>query len=566
MAYRCTKTRGKTSLSFHGVNNKATQNARIGRFQNSSYKRDGTTINNFNEQTATHIQNNLRENSKFIQSTITNLSNRSSGVGRPVEFEKTGQLLDTKMALFIASLLFFYGIKCAGAKGLSPLRLNDPCIYDKLAYGQDNTAPCVYLSNTGNNYQEDTSAQRSYSQTSREDEDKTAVDACVSNIELPQDKDTQNLLREYLSSAGINCPTKAQIKKASAVASVAKAVLKKLARSLSKTDLQAYDQVVGPVVAFIANSVNEGGLRLDTKYRRGLNDLPKVILYTSLPRVRESSDETTASRQGLKLTIPRNLIFQDDKLMCYVKGKYRPLRHKKSKLETRIGKHYVPVLYSVEDHMWYLPDEEGTLISNFEEHNHDNSPTSSSIPRFLTKGSKPLLEPKKVYALNIKTGDTSFSTTARINSIGLLEQQGFPDKLYHVVQKNWSTELAFGDTKFQYIDKMINDNALIVSETLDGALRRLIGKTEPHDIYQIDGHKVKGVSLKNNIKYNPDGLLEFLNLEPLSDNKYDIEVGTGGALAFDEAHIYADDIDKTEYLGSSAQFENRIKELSESEW
>ncbi|RJL46789.1 hypothetical protein [Pectobacterium carotovorum] len=84
---------------------------------------------------------------------------------------------------------------------------------------------------------------------------------------------------------------------------------------------------------------------------------------------------------------------------------------------------------------------------------------------------------------------------------------------------------------------------LIVAGDIEGALRYNSLVKSPY-IYKIKANNIRGVSLKDNLMQNHDGLREFLR-EPL-EKKYEtldsLAEDTNGAIYLDEIHLYKSDI------------------------
>lgn len=95
------------------------------------------------------------------------------------------------------------------------------------------------------------------------------------------------------------------------------------------------------------------------------------------------------------------------------------------------------------------------------------------------------------------------------------------------------------------IDKMIpsNEPGLIVAGNLQGALRyNTLVKSDY--IYKIKGYNIRGVSLKENLMTNQEGLKSFLNL-PLEKRYHTLDslaTECNGAIYLDEIHLYQQDI------------------------
>jgi hypothetical protein len=131
-----------------------------------------------------------------------------------------------------------------------------------------------------------------------------------------------------------------------------------------------------------------------------------------------------------------------------------------------------------------------------------------------------------------------------INEVGMLEKETF-DSVYRVDSgRNRDAILEHGfepSTHFGGVDKMISGDAIIVSESLAGALA--FGDSEfgagHYDLYSINARGLKGASLRDNVNYNTTFTARQLGRTPEALKALPpIEVAEG-ALAFREAHIDA---------------------------
>jgi len=132
----------------------------------------------------------------------------------------------------------------------------------------------------------------------------------------------------------------------------------------------------------------------------------------------------------------------------------------------------------------------------------------------------------------------------RINEIGFLEKKAFP-RVYRVDSGlNRAAILEHGfepSSHFGGIKKMISGDALIVSETLEGA--RAFGDSEfgagHYDLYEIKTKGLEGASLKDNVYFNTDFTARQLGRTPSALKKMAPREVAEGALEFREAHIDA---------------------------
>ncbi|ANB73384.1 hypothetical protein [Paraburkholderia phytofirmans] len=131
-----------------------------------------------------------------------------------------------------------------------------------------------------------------------------------------------------------------------------------------------------------------------------------------------------------------------------------------------------------------------------------------------------------------------------VNEIGFLEKKAFP-RVYRVDSGlNRAAILEHGfepSSHFGGIKKMISGDALIVSETLEGA--RAFGDSEfgagHYDLYEIKTKGLKGASLKDNVYFNPAFTAKQLGRTPSALKEMAPREVAEGALEFREAHIDA---------------------------
>ncbi|MFC0399688.1 hypothetical protein [Paraburkholderia rhizosphaerae] len=94
---------------------------------------------------------------------------------------------------------------------------------------------------------------------------------------------------------------------------------------------------------------------------------------------------------------------------------------------------------------------------------------------------------------------------------------------------------------FGGVDKLISGDALIVSETADGA--RIFGDSEYgsgcYDLYEIDARGFKGVSLQDNVSFNARSIASRFGYTPEVLQSMQPREVAEGALEFREAHIDA---------------------------
>jgi hypothetical protein len=126
----------------------------------------------------------------------------------------------------------------------------------------------------------------------------------------------------------------------------------------------------------------------------------------------------------------------------------------------------------------------------------------------------------------------------------MLEKDSF-NKVYRVdagVNRDRILEQGFEPSAhFGGIDKMISGDAIIASETQEGA--RAFGDSEygagHYDLYEIDAGGLKGASLKDNIDYNTAFTARQLGRTPEALKVMAPREVAEGALEFREAHLDA---------------------------
>ncbi|MBS3050430.1 hypothetical protein [Enterobacter mori] len=143
-----------------------------------------------------------------------------------------------------------------------------------------------------------------------------------------------------------------------------------------------------------------------------------------------------------------------------------------------------------------------------------------------------------------------------------MEQTGFKEgKLYRAdrthPEKIENNDGFYISEDFSAVNKMIDADALIVSESLEGIYNYIMlsGNMKGYYIYEIIADDVRGVSLNTNMEHNKDGLRHFItagcpeywtDVEP--DDWFEL---TQGANKLEEVHVYHSDVnrEKIKYLG-----------------
>jgi hypothetical protein len=140
--------------------------------------------------------------------------------------------------------------------------------------------------------------------------------------------------------------------------------------------------------------------------------------------------------------------------------------------------------------------------------------------------------------------DTPASPGLYSNEKGMLEKKTF-STVYRVAPASARDAIrqhGFAPSgHFGGIDKMISGDALIVSETADGA--RIFGDSEYgpgcYDLYEIDASGFKGASLQDNVDFNTRVIATRLGYTPEALESMPPREVAEGALEFREAHVDA---------------------------
>jgi insecticidal toxin complex protein TccC len=127
------------------------------------------------------------------------------------------------------------------------------------------------------------------------------------------------------------------------------------------------------------------------------------------------------------------------------------------------------------------------------------------------------------------------------NNTNLLERTSFGGKVYRADLRGPQEVLRNGfnaSEEFTGVHKMTNGDALIVAETLEGAMFYAAQGSRPYYFYEIDATDVGGVSLLENLLLNTPRMLEHLGVAP--DGSPSDQ--TGLANRMHEAHLNHDDL------------------------
>jgi hypothetical protein len=174
----------------------------------------------------------------------------------------------------------------------------------------------------------------------------------------------------------------------------------------------------------------------------------------------------------------------------------------------------------------------------------DTSPPVGDNPVSPTKPDSPSPSADDVHGPNLDLSPQDVPAGMRVNENGMLEKTTFT-KMYRVdsgVHRDAILANGFEPSAhFGGIGKMISGDAVIVSETLEGA--QAFGDGEfgagHYDVYEIDASGFKGASLKDNVDDNTAFTARQLGRTPEALKKMPPREVAEGALEFREAHIDA---------------------------
>ncbi|KHA72857.1 YD repeat-containing protein [Pseudomonas chlororaphis] len=127
------------------------------------------------------------------------------------------------------------------------------------------------------------------------------------------------------------------------------------------------------------------------------------------------------------------------------------------------------------------------------------------------------------------------------NGRSLLIRDNFGGKVYRADQREPYEVLRDGfnpSDEFTAVKKMISGEALIVSETLEGAFFYAANNNHELNFYEIDATDVRGVSLTENLVVNNSAMLAHLDVSP-SDSPSE---QTGEANRMHEVHLRHSDL------------------------
>ncbi|WP_243246526.1 RHS repeat-associated core domain-containing protein [Pseudomonas maioricensis] len=165
---------------------------------------------------------------------------------------------------------------------------------------------------------------------------------------------------------------------------------------------------------------------------------------------------------------------------------------------------------------------------------HSSQLSDSSPPGSPTTLIEPTTEQHA--ALDI-LGKNNYS----LNSRGLLVRDKFGGKVYRADRREPGEVLQQGfhpSDEFTAIKKMISGRALIVAETLEGAIYYAANSGHTYNFYEIDAGDIGGASLVENLLFNKRQLVEHITAYPEESPTSQ----TGEANNMYEAHLSHDDL------------------------
>ncbi|WP_156126722.1 hypothetical protein [Burkholderia sp. 9120] len=170
--------------------------------------------------------------------------------------------------------------------------------------------------------------------------------------------------------------------------------------------------------------------------------------------------------------------------------------------------------------------------------------TTADRPADSAQGSAPSASHAGIRGPNPYLSPNAVPRGMHINEVGMLEKSSF-STVYRVERPGLREEIAahgFSPSNhFGGIQKMIQGDAIIVSETPEGA--RIFGNGEygegHYDLYAIDAKGYKGASLKDNVDYNTEFVAHETGRTAEALKKLPPREVAEGALEFIEAHIDA---------------------------
>lgn len=173
----------------------------------------------------------------------------------------------------------------------------------------------------------------------------------------------------------------------------------------------------------------------------------------------------------------------------------------------------------------------------------DHPPSESSSDSANSPASLPAPTDDQSTVLEILNADP-YRPAHYWNSRNLLERTDFGGKVYRADRRGPEEVLRDGfkaSDEFTAVSKMISGEALIVAETLEGAIFYAAQEGRPYYFYEIDATNVSGVSLLENMVLNNSIMVEHLNANPGGKPSEQ----TGLANRMHEAHLNHDDLNNS---------------------
>lgn len=404
------------------------------------------------------------------------------------------------------------------------------------------------------------------------------------------------------------CPTSDETRRLASITTAVDQTLTILTGLIPGTQPLAVTQTIGgPLFEMMADSIDAKETNIDnlTEATEGFLALAQTIKKYS-PKDAQGHVLTS------QLIVPKAMSFERNKLSINMNGERFCLEHRGNQQFANHNGKYVEVSYSWKTREWFRVETKQKIQAFLS----DGITTASLVPERERKGWKVYRRidaetgqkygeicviSKKGKIIPYRTIEdeierfqqeqtpevTACGAGFRIrrapcvvsetpNPLGLLEQQGFSGNLYRA-DKRPPLEIirdnGFGkSSQFYAVKKMTDrDNVLIVSESLQGALRYLKNdQGETYYVYEILPRGVHGVSLKHNIQANVDGAKKFFEVDREIGNDIDWGYETNGAIYLDEAHVYAEDVtvEKIKILGStkSGHIKSQIDNLELGRW
>ncbi|MBE5254406.1 hypothetical protein [Mixta mediterraneensis] len=404
------------------------------------------------------------------------------------------------------------------------------------------------------------------------------------------------------------CPTPEEVNKLVSLTSFVDKTISEISGLLPGSQpLIILQGLSGPLLIMIADSIDKKQINMGE-----LSEVNEQILALGRMIVKTSPRDKKGKFITEQLKIPEGVSFKNKKLSVIINGINREVTYKNDKIMANYNGRHREVSYSPTDNKWFRVRGISTLAilsgnkglcpvtlthkKNGWDIYKRVEPDSGRVfgKSYILSKNKNRLIPyklvkkeinryKKTYSYENSVCEINLHRIKRspciisdsVNSLGLLGQKGFPGKLYRA-DRTSPNELndngGFRSSEdFGAINKMRDDgHALIVSESLEGALRYISRQGELYHIYEITSDDIRGVSINENIKINKEGVKRFLEVSSKKGDDIDWGYETNGAVFLDEAHIYHEDVtlEKVKYLGSNhdEEFRNKIKNLEKGIW